>query len=66
MIEIREEEERVILVGVSVHDGDDAEQSLEELEELVKTAGAVTVGKLIQSGRQCIPVLIWEEESWKS
>ena len=49
MIEIREEEERVILVGVSVHDGDDAEQSLEELEELVKTAGAVTVGKLIQS-----------------
>ena len=49
MIEIREEEERVILVGVSVHDGDDAEQSLEEREELVKTAGAVTVGKLIQS-----------------
>jgi len=40
--------ERVILVGVSEQDGDDAEDSLAELAELVKTAGAVTVGTLIQ------------------
>ena len=31
--------ERVILVGVSEQDGDDAEDSLAELAELVKTAG---------------------------
>ena len=40
--------ERVILVGVSEHDGDDAEDSLAELAELVKTAGASVAGTLIQ------------------
>lgn len=40
--------EKVILVGVSEQIGDDAEDSLEELAELVKTAGAETVGQLIQ------------------
>ncbi len=40
--------ERVILVGVSEQDGDDAEDSLAELVELVKTAGASVAGTLIQ------------------
>ena len=40
--------ERVILVGGSEQDGDDAEDSLAELAELVKTAGASVAGTLIQ------------------
>lgn len=40
--------ERVILVGVSEQDGDGAEDSLAELAELVKTAGASVAGTLIQ------------------
>lgn len=40
--------ERVILVGVSEQDGDDAEDSLAELAELVNTAGASVAGTLIQ------------------
>ena len=40
--------ESVILVGVSEQDGDDAEDSLAELAELVKTAGASVAGTLIQ------------------
>lgn len=40
--------EIVILVGVSEQDGDDAEDSLAELAELVKTAGASVAGTLIQ------------------
>ena len=46
--EIEQLEERVVLVGVSERDGDDAEDSLVELAELVKTAGATVVGNLIQ------------------
>lgn len=40
--------EKVILVGISEQEGDDAEDSLAELAELVHTAGAETVGTLIQ------------------
>lgn len=49
LYENKEIEERVILVGVSEHDGDDALDSLRELEDLVATAGAVTVGTVIQN-----------------
>lgn len=42
-------EERVILVGVQVNDNEDTKESLDELEELAQTAGAVTVGKVIQN-----------------
>ena len=49
LYENKEIEERVILVGVSEHDGDDALDSLRELEDLVATAGAVTVGMVIQN-----------------
>ena len=48
IFEIEEIEEKVILVGVSEQDGDDAEDSLAELAELVKTAGATVVGTMIQ------------------
>lgn len=55
MIDLKEMEERVILVGVSTDDHDDTEKSLDELEELVKTAGAVTVGRVIQNLDQVHP-----------
>ena len=45
---IEELKERVILIGVSVSDGDDTEESLKELKELADTAGAETVGTVIQ------------------
>lgn len=54
-IKIEEVEEKVILVGVSEQDGDDAEDSVEELKELVKTAGAVVVGTLIQKREKIHP-----------
>lgn len=47
-IEVEKQKEKVILVGVSEHEGDDAEDSLAELSELAATAGAQTVGMLIQ------------------
>lgn len=47
--EMKEKEERVILVGVALQEQDDTKDSLDELEELAKTAGAVTVGKVIQN-----------------
>ncbi len=49
LYDIDEVEERLILVGVSTSEKDDTEQSLDELEELAKTAGAVTVMKVIQN-----------------
>lgn len=51
----KEQEERIILVGVATADGDDTEQSLEELEELGQTAGAVTVAKVIQNRERVHP-----------
>ena len=76
MIELREEIEKVILVGVSVEDTDDTEKSLDELEELAKTAGAVTVGRVIQNREMIHPgtyvgkgkideikELLWETEA---
>ena len=38
MFELEQEKERVLLVGVSVDDGDDTEESLDELAELALTA----------------------------
>lgn len=55
MFELKEAQERVILVGVSTSDHDDTEKSLDELEELVATAGAVTVGRVIQNLDQVHP-----------
>lgn len=49
LFDLKEEQERVILVGVQTREEDDTKESLEELEELVKTAGAETLGTVIQS-----------------
>lgn len=55
LYEVEQETERVILVGVSQQDGDDAEDSVAELAELVETAGAVVVGTLIQKRENIHP-----------
>lgn len=48
MIQLEEAAEKVLLIGVSEQDGNDAEDSIEELGELVETAGAEVAGILIQ------------------
>lgn len=76
MIELGEKKERVILVGVHADEHDDTKESLDELEELVATAGAVTVGRVIQNLSQIHPGtyvgkgkieeikdLVWETEA---
>ena len=59
MIENREEQERVILVAVAGNDADNdidsVRDSLAELRELAKTAGAETVGTLIQNRESVHP-----------
>jgi GTP-binding protein HflX len=55
LYEIKEKEERFILVGVASSDSDDTVRSLDELEELAATAGAVTVGKIIQNRESIHP-----------
>lgn len=55
LIDLKDIEERVILVAVSTGDGADAAASLDELEELVKTAGAVTADKMIQNRERIHP-----------
>lgn len=76
MIELKQVKEKVILVGVSTDDHDDTEKSLDELKELASTAGAVTVGRVVQNLSQIHPVtyvgkgkldeikdLLWETEA---
>ena len=48
LYENQEEQERVILVAVALGEEAFARDSLQELAELVKTAGAVSVGEFIQ------------------
>ena len=48
MFDLREEQERVILVGVQENGGANAEESLDELAELASTAGANVEGRLVQ------------------
>ena len=49
MEELGRLEERVILIGVQTAAEDNVLDSLDELEELAETAGAVTVGRIIQN-----------------
>ena len=55
LIEIGEQQERVILFAASTNASDDTEESVEELKELVKTAGAETVGTVIQNRENIHP-----------
>ncbi len=76
MIQTAEEKEKLLLVGVSAEDGDDAEDSLEELADLVETAGAKAVGGVLQRRERVHPAtyigkgkaeelkeLIWETQA---
>ena len=55
LYDMKEEPEKVILVAVA--DGDEAKvnESLDELEELVSTAGAITVGRMTQNRERIHP-----------
>ena len=55
MIELKELEEKVILGAGSTGSEDDAEASLDELGELASTAGARTVGRVIQNRENVHP-----------
>ena len=48
-------EERFILIGVSTYESDDTSESLDELGELIKTAGGVVAGKVIQNREKVHP-----------
>ena len=76
MFDIEDVKEKVILVGVSLSDDNECMESLDELEELAKTAGAVCVAKVFQNREQIHPGtyvgkgkmeelkdLIWETEA---
>lgn len=76
LYDLKEQAERVILVGVQADDSEPAEESLDELGELVKTAGAVVAGRLIQKRENIHPAtyigkgkiaelkdLLWETEA---
>ena len=76
LYEVEEETERLILVGVSIGDQDDTEESLDELGDLVKTAGGTPVGRVIQRREMIHPAtyvgkgkieeikdLLWELEA---
>lgn len=76
MHEIKEIEERLILVGVQEDDSYDVEESLDELEELAETAGAEAVGRQVQKREKIHPVtyigkgkieelkdLVWETDA---
>ena len=75
LYEIKDVEDRVILLAVDTGGGD-AKQCLDELEELVKTAGGTTLGRVIQNREQIHPgtyfgkgkidevkALLWETEA---
>lgn len=55
LIELKEVEERVILIAVCTRDEDDTQASVDELAELVRTAGAATVDKMIQNRERIHP-----------
>lgn len=55
LYDMNEIEERVILIAVSTSDEDDTKECLDELEELVKTAGGITLDKIIQNREKIHP-----------
>ncbi len=76
MFETEKTEERVILMGVCAGAEEETAESLDELAELVKTAGAMCVGRVVQKREQIHPgtymgrgkleeikELLWETEA---
>lgn len=53
--DMKELEERVIMVGVQESFSEDVEESLDELAELCETAGALVVGRVIQNREKIHP-----------
>lgn len=53
--ETAQEQERIILAAVATAECDDVEKSLDELEELGQTAGAVTVARVVQNRERIHP-----------
>ena len=49
LYETGHEQERLVLVAAALDNDNWVEKSLDELEELVETAGAVTVGRIVQN-----------------
>lgn len=56
LYEMEDAKERVILVGVQENDAEPEEESLDELAELARTAGAEVAGRLIQKREAIHPV----------
>ncbi|MCU6746254.1 GTPase HflX [Faecalicatena acetigenes] len=76
VFDLKEITERVILVGVQMNDGENTEESLDELGELAYTAKAEVAGRLIQAREGVHPAtyigkgkllelkeLLWETEA---
>ena len=76
LYDLKQEEERFILIGIQPGGNEPAEESLDELEDLAETAGAAVAGRLIQSRESMHPVtyigkgkieelkeLIWEQDA---
>ena len=55
MIETAQKEERVLLVAVQMGDEWETQESLDELAELVKTAGGIVVGRVTQARERIHP-----------
>ena len=66
LYEMEEKKERLILVGVAISEHDDTKESLEELKELVKTAGAETVAMVIQNRERPHPGTYLGKEKLKN
>ena len=76
LYEIEEQKESMILVGIQLYENERTEESLDELAELVKTAGAEVAGRVIQKREAVHPVtyvgkgkllelkeILWETEA---
>ncbi|MDR1765483.1 MAG: GTPase HflX [Lachnospiraceae bacterium] len=76
MIELQEKKERLLLVAAAEGEAEDVDASLDELEELVKTAVGEAVGRLMQRRERPSPIsylgkgkvdelkeLVWETEA---
>ena len=66
MYEFGEKTESYLLVGVQMGSQEEALDSLAELRELARTAGAKVLGTVLQARRSPIQLRMWERESWRA
>lgn len=55
MYEVEQAQEKLVLIAVSAQEDDDTEESLDELEDLVYTAGGESVARIIQNRERIHP-----------